>query len=111
MNTEVHRILNCVKSDAAKIEELGNLSRDIELARGVLSGKFKFCSCCNDYYLAKSFIEEQDTIPTRVCTYVDIINSGGNEYKDGFADIKYSVCPKGHRHEVSRHERVAASRT
>lgn len=37
--------------------------------------------------------------------YEDPINSGGNDYIDGYADILYSVCPKGHKHVVDRKER------
>ena len=39
-----------------------------------------------------------------VCVYEDPINSGGNDYVDGYADISYSVCPKGHKHVVDRRE-------
>lgn len=31
-------------------------------------------------------------------------NLRGNDYVDGYADILYSVCPKGHKHVVDRKE-------
>ena len=75
------------------------------MARGILSGKFKYCPECDDYYLAKSYLSDTETKPTRICIYEDPINSGGNDYADGFVDITYSICPKGHRREVDRTER------
>ena len=55
--------------------------------------------------LQKSFFSEKETIPTKICMYEDPINSGGNDYVDGYADILYSVCPKGHKHVIDRKER------
>ena len=78
----------------------------IVMAKGILSGKFIYCKDCNDYYLAKSFFTESETQKAKICVYKDIINSGGNEYKDGFVDITYRICPKGHRHEIDRKERI-----
>ena len=76
------------------------------MAIGILSGKFQYCQDCDDYYLAKSFLSDSETKNARICIYQDPINSGGNDYADGYVDIKYSICPKGHKHEVSRKERT-----
>ena len=53
----------------------------------------------------QSFFTEKQTIITQICTYRDPINSGGNNYVDGYADITYRVCPKGHKLVVDRKER------
>ena len=53
----------------------------------------------------QSFFSEKETIPVRICVYEDPINSGGNDYKNGYADVVYRVCPKGHKHEIDRRVR------
>lgn len=55
--------------------------------------------------ITKSFFSEKETVPTKICVYEDPINSGGNDYVNGYADILYSVCPKGHKHVVYKKER------
>ena len=62
------------------------------MAKGILSGKFQYCQDCDDYYLAKSFLSDSETKNARICIYQDPINSGGNDYADGYVDIKYSIC-------------------
>lgn len=88
-----------------KKEQLDNLLNDINIAKDILSGRLTYCKECDDYYLSKSFLTEHETKPTRICIYEDPINSGGNDYVDGYADITYSICPKGHKHEIDREER------
>lgn len=95
---------NC--SDKQKKKELDKLSDEIEMARGILNGKFKYCPECDDYYLTRSFLSDKETKKAKICVYSDPINSGGDEYADGFVDIIYSTCPKGHRHEMNRKERT-----
>lgn len=94
---------NCSKEEKNKALDL--LNDEIRMAKGILSGKYEYCPCCDDYYLTKSYLTETETKKTKICIYRDPINSGGNDYADGFVDITYSICPKGHKHEVSRHER------
>lgn len=94
---------NCPNKD--KEDALSAIENEILMARGVLNGTFKLCPKCNDYYSKRSFYTEKERKDTKVCIYVDPINSGGNDYANGFADITYEVCPKGHRVEVSRKER------
>ena len=60
---------------------------------------------CDDYYISDCFLLQKETKPVRICIYEDQINSGGNDYVDGYADITYSICPKGHKYEVDRKER------
>lgn len=105
MNSVIKSIIdrNCSKEEKNKI--LDSLCDEIKIAKGILSGEYKYCQDCDDYYLAKSYLTESKTIKTKICVYQGIINSGENEYEDGYADITYSICPKGHRHEVSRLER------
>lgn len=105
MNRIIKYIIDKKCSDKEKNKALDLLSEEIDMARGILSGEFKYCPECDDYYLTKSYLEDRETKPTRICIYEDLINSGGNDYVDGFADITYSVCPKGHRNEVDRKER------
>lgn len=40
-------------------------------------------------------LSDTETKNARICIYRDPINSGGNDYADGFVDITYSICPKG----------------
>lgn len=106
MEKIIEEILKRKTSDEAKIKALNKLQQDIEIAKDIISGKFKYCEDCNDYYLRESFLSKQETKPARICTYNDPINSGGNDYADGYIDIIYEVCPKGHKHEISRKERL-----
>jgi hypothetical protein len=105
MNNVIKSIIdkNCSKEEKNKALDL--LRDEIEMAKGILSGKYKHCPDCDDYYLAKSYLTESETIETQICVYRGIINSGENEYADGYVDIAYSIWPKGHKHEVSRDER------
>lgn len=91
--------------DSEKLEALKQYEDDIETAKDIINGKLTYCEECKDYYLTKSFFSEKETVPTKICVYKDPINSGGNDYVDGYADILYSVCPKGHKHVVDRKER------
>lgn len=106
MDEKIKAILNSKLSAEAKEKELDELKQDIKLAKDVLSGKFKYCPECDDFYLSKSYLKEQETKKVRVCVYSDPINSGGDDYADGYADISYSICPKGHKLEVDRKERL-----
>ncbi len=106
MNKIIKDIINGKSEDKEKYIELNKLSDEIEMARGILSGKFQYCVDCDDYYLAKSYLSDTETKNARICIYRDPINSGGNDYADGFVDITYSICPKGHKHEVNRKERM-----
>ena len=105
MNKVIRDIIdrNCTNED--KKGALDSLINDINMAKGILSGKFTYCPKCDDYYLTKSYLTEHETKPTRICVYEDPINSGGNEYVDGEAYITYKVCPKGHKLEIDREER------
>lgn len=101
----VKNILKSSKNKEAIEKELDKISHDVEVARGVLSGKYQYCKDCDDYYLAKSFLTESETVDHKILTYDDPINSGGNEYEDGYLDTLYRVCPKGHREVISESER------
>ena len=88
-----------------RAKKLDELSADIELAKRFLSGEYTYCKYCDEFYLSKSFFEEKETKEEKICIYEDFINSGGNQYTDGYIDIIYTVCPKGHKQEISRNER------
>ena len=98
-------IINTKLTVADRNKELDKLAKDIEEAKEFLSGKYAYCTDCDDFYLYKSFFTETETKESRICVYEDFINSGGNEYVDGYVDILYKVCPKGHKHEIDRAER------
>lgn len=91
--------------DSEKLKALKQYEDDIKTAKDIINGKLTYCEECKDYYFTKSFFSEKETVPTKICVYEDPINSGGNDYVDGYADILYSVCPKGHKHVVDRKER------
>lgn len=101
----IEDIIISMARDSEKLEALKQYEDDIKTAKDIINGKLTYCEECKDYYLTKSFFSEEETIPTKICVYEDPINSGGNDYVDGYADILYSVCPKGHKHVVDRKER------
>lgn len=105
MHDFIKSIINSNQSSADKTRLLNDIKGSIEIAEKVLSGEYKYCPECDDYYLAESFITKPETEKIRICTYSDPINSGSDEYADGFAVITYSICPKGHKHEIHREER------
>ena len=106
MNKIVKNIIDNVCSIEEKYKALNLLSNDIKMAEGILAGEFQYCEDCDDYYLAKSYLKEVESIPGKICVFQDPINSGGNEYKDGIIDITYSICPKRHKHKIGRKERI-----
>lgn len=106
MNSVIKDIINSGCKPDEKIQALDLLVDDIEMARGILSGKYRYCPKCDDYYLSRSWFRDNETREAKICTYDDPINSGGNEYADGFIKIVYSVCPKGHKYEEDRSEQI-----
>lgn len=105
MNNLIKSILMKPCETEEKLQLLDSMLDEIDMAKGIISGKYKYCPECDDYYLTKSFINDIETKKTKICIYEDPINSGGNDYTDGFVDITYETCPKGHKHEIERHER------
>lgn len=106
MNEIIKDIIKSNKSSSEKEKALELLENDIEIAKGIISGKWRYCNDCDDYYLAKSFITDKETVEANICTYVDPINSGGNDYAPGYKDITYRICPKGHKHTINVNERL-----
>ena len=105
MHEAVNKILKMIGEEESKKKALDALAADIEMARGILSGDFKYCPDCDDYYLARSFITDIDRKETEICVYRDPINSGGDEYDIGYIDTTYRTCPKGHRTLIEVRER------
>lgn len=100
-------ILDIIKRKTSKLEKnksLDDLKADIQIAEKILSGELKYCEDCNDYYLAESFICKKEVKNSKIITYSDPINSGGNEYRDGQIEYCYELCPKGHKHLISQIE-------
>lgn len=105
MNNIIKGIIHSELSEEEKMQSLKKISEDLEIAKGVLSGEYEYCTECDDYYLSESYItktvisEERDT-----CTYESPMNSGGNEYKRKRFSVTYSICPKGHKQEIHSRE-------
>lgn len=106
MNNIIREIIDKNVTKEEKYKSLDQLSDDIQTAKDILDGKFQYCERCDDYYLTESFLKKKETKPSSVCVFQDPINSGGNDYADGYVDIIYKICPKGHKYEVSRKERI-----
>lgn len=105
MLKEIENIVISRGRDSEKLKVLKQYEDDIKTAKDIISGKFTYCEDCKDYYFTQSFFSKKETIPAKICVYEDPINSGGNDYIDGYADITYRVCPKGHKHVIDRKER------
>ena len=54
---------NYSKND--RLALLNGLAKDIEFAKDVERGIYKYCPVCDDYYLTKSFFETIDNVPTK----------------------------------------------
>lgn len=101
VNKDIKSIItNTFMSTEDKLKMLDNIVEDIDLARNIIVGKFKYCAECDDYYLSGAFQTEKKIEERSVLVYVDPMNSGGNETKKELQQITYSICPKGHRHEI-----------
>ena len=101
MDDVVKKIIESKLSKEDKFQSLKRLSDDIEIAHNILSNKFAYCAECDDYYLAQSFLTDTKTEKIQIPLYSDPI-SGCNEYTDVFADATYSICPKGHRKQITK---------
>ena len=97
-------LLNKTERKDKLLDEINELQDSLDIAKKICSGEFGYCKKCNDYYLAKSFIHEQEIVSERVCTYSDPINSSGDEYEDKNIRYTYLICPKGHKGEINREE-------
>ena len=104
MLNDIEKIVISTAKDSEKLDALKQYEDDIKTAKDIINGKLTYCEECKDYYLTKSFFSEKETISTKICVYEDPINSGGNDYVDGYADITYRVCQKVHKHVVDRME-------
>lgn len=107
MNKLIKKIIRSESTMDEKYKLLNSLAEEIEMAKSILSGKYKYCPHCDEYYLTKSYLTEKETKEAKICIWDDPINSGGNEYRDGYVDITYEICPKGHINEIEREERGA----
>lgn len=76
MNKNVQDILelSCNRDQRKEMLDafLKDIEDDVELAKNVLDGTYKYCPQCDDYYMTKSFIPEE------------------------LCGAKYLICPKGH---------------
>lgn len=105
LDKNIESIITSRGTNEEKLKILESLSQDIQTAKDIINVKYTYCEECGDYYLSKSFFVKTKTKQTKICIYEDPINSGGNDYVDGYADITYRICPKGHKHIVDSVER------
>lgn len=84
-----------------KKEKIEKIKNSCDEALQYLSGEYKFCPQCKDYYRKKSFEFITETKEEKVCVYRDIINSGGDEYENQMVTRNYYICPKNHRIETN----------
>lgn len=100
----IQKIVTSHQQAPNKLKFIEELRQELKLAEEIIKGKYTWCEQCEDYYLSKSFLSEVKHEDCKICTFVDPINSSGNTYVDGVAQVTYSICPKGHRKEIHRHE-------
>lgn len=67
---------------------------------------FKECPWCHEYFITNSFFTLTRTESCKIRTRGDTTGSGESEYKDGFVDTIFEVCPKGHKKEIKRTKRL-----
>lgn len=51
MNKAVQDILKSYHTKDAQLKALSKLAEDINFAKGVIDGTYKYCEDCDDYYL------------------------------------------------------------
>ena len=104
MLSYIKEIIESHATQENKLERLEAIISDINIAKDIINGKYKYCSECGNCYLTKSFFFEAETKECKICTYSSPINSRDDEYVNGFVNITYLVCPKGHKLEIDRVE-------
>lgn len=104
MDKVIENILISRVTIQEKYAQIEKLEKDIAIAKKVLSGEYKYCIKCNDYFLSKSFFTATEVKNAKICTYSDPINSSGDCYKDGQIKYTYLICPKGCKHLQDKKE-------
>jgi hypothetical protein len=111
MNKVIQNILNSNRAKDEKAKEADIFVKQFEIEKGVFRLEtYIYCPNCDDYYLAQYFCEDPKITEARIRVYEDGINSSGNEYADGFLRIRHLVCPKGHKHTLTRNKREKTGR-
>lgn len=106
MHQTIKEIIKSSLTDNEKKDILNVLKKDIDIAEKILSGELRYCPDCDDYYLIASFLMRSERKEGKICVYEDYINSGGNEYADGYIDTTFWLCPKGHKKIIDTTETV-----
>lgn len=104
MHDFIEKIVKSHQQAPNKLKVIEELRQELKIAEEIIKGKYTYCDECGDYYLSQSFLSEVKQEDCKICTFVDPINSSGNTYVDGIAQVTYRICPKGHRKEIYRHE-------
>lgn len=104
MHNIIKNILDSNITNQKKMEEIEAIKESIIIAEQIFTGKFAYCKTCKDYFLSKSFFEDTEIVNEKVCTYIDPINSGGDQYENRPVRYTYKYCPKGCKHKIKREE-------
>lgn len=104
MNQLIKNIIQGAYTTDDKLKALDSIADDLQMARGVMSGKYTYCPYCDEYYLTKSFVKEQQTELARVPVYENTPSGEITKHVNGEAIITYLICPKEHVREINREE-------
>ena len=103
------------RNSKKSIEDLIKMDKHMELFDKILNGEFiedppdisfKECPLCHEDFITHSFftLTRTESCKIRICD--GTTGSGEDEYKDGFVETVFEVCPKGHEREIKRTERL-----
>ena len=96
-------------------EDLIKMNKHMELFDKILKGEFiedppeiyfKECPLCHEDFITHSFFTLTRTESCKIRTHGDTTGSDEDEYKDGFVETVFEVCPKGCEREIKRTERL-----
>lgn len=98
-------IIGNYKSFEQVMNDLNSIEEDIKLAKKVITKEYTYCKECDDFYLSESFLQKTEIKPEKICTYTDPNQSSENEYRDGYMEYHYRICPKGHKYILFKQEK------
>ena len=72
MNKIIKDIVAGKEKKKDKEKALQALMDDIRIANLILSGHFRYCPVCDDYYITDSFLLSTETKPVKLCKIIRI---------------------------------------
>ena len=102
MNKIVKDIVAGKEKKKDKEKALQALMDDIRIANLILSGHFKYCPKCDDYYITDSFLLSTETKPAKLCNKDHTDRKGS---KKEIIKSQYLICPKGHRLKFDKNDK------